>query len=125
MEGTNENPPGERGAGELRSHLDNGADSTTLLNSLRAEYPVFNQYLPLVIGIQSAVSAALPDAHVRSIGRALAMHCHTDRYLRSIVAGGPRYALDATVCGEVSVAQRVAAVLVLARRADRTRRAGR
>jgi hypothetical protein len=91
-----------------------------LLTRLRFEVPVFRDYLPLAVGIREALHAAFLDAPRSAVVHALVRHCRSDRYLRSIAAGGPRYALDGAQSGEVPQEHRVAAVLVLARRSEKS-----
>lgn len=131
MDHRNERAPGPGRWGDLRVPTDDthhtpdrpqGKTSDrarALLTALRAEYPVFREYLPLAIGIRVAVYAAAPGVTRETINCALAMHCRCDNYLKAIAAGGSRYALDGTPSGEVSEEHRTAAVLVLARRSEK------
>jgi hypothetical protein len=91
-----------------------------LLTRLRFEVPVFRDYLPLALRIREALHAAFPDATRTAVIHALAMHGRCDNYLKAIAAGGARYALDGAPSGEVSQAHRVAAVLRLARRSEKS-----
>lgn len=57
---------------------------------------------PLAIGICSDLRLAVPDLSGRSIRLFLRDYATGMTYLQAIAAGGPRYALDGTVKGEVS-----------------------
>ena len=98
-----------------------------LLQRISGEYPVIARCQPLKIGIHEALYQALPGASRTLVRKVLAFHCGSRRYLEALAAGGARYALDGSPSGEVTDAHRVAAVLVLSRRAEKatpSRRAG-
>lgn len=52
------------------------------------------------------VALRMADASNKLLRQALAGHCGQRRYLEALVVGGPRYALDGSVCGEVTEPQR-------------------
>ena len=90
-----------------------------LLTALRVEYPVFREYRPLAIGTRAAMYAASTGVTRKTLNGALSLHCRCDNYLKAIAAGGARYGLDGSQIGTVSEGHRTAAVLVLARRAEK------
>ncbi|EPO2661396.1 ProQ/FINO family protein, partial [Escherichia coli] len=68
---------------------------------------------PLKAGV---IHDMLQDAKARelAIGHgvlrgALTSHLHTTRYLKAIIAGGPRYDLNGQPCGEVTEKEKAAA----------------
>ncbi|EQC1353981.1 ProQ/FINO family protein [Escherichia coli] len=75
---------------------------------------------PLKAGV---IHDMLQDAKARelAIGHgvlrgALTSHLHTTRYLKALIAGGPRYDLNGKQCGSVTDAEKAAAEEVLAKR---------
>jgi sRNA-binding protein len=96
----NENP---------RSRRVRGTTVAALLTRLFAEFPVLAGDRPLAIGIGLAMCDAAHDSSDQQRRRALTLHCGSQRYLEAVAAGGPRYALDGTVCGQVTKLQREAA----------------
>jgi sRNA-binding protein len=87
----------------------NPTPAAALLTRLSAEFPVLAEYRPLAIGIDLATCYAARDASDKQRRRALALHCGGQRYLEAVAAGGARYALDSTACGEVTELRRDAA----------------
>jgi hypothetical protein len=90
--------------------------TSALLTALRVKYRVLAEYRPLAIGIRAEAYAASPGVTHKAINYAPAMHCRCDNYLQY----GPRYALDGAQSGEVAQEHRVAAVLGLARRSEKS-----
>ncbi|HHY1107497.1 TPA: ProQ/FINO family protein [Escherichia coli] len=75
---------------------------------------------PLKTGIirdvlEDAKSRELPIGHGVLCG-ALTSYIHTTRYLKAIVAGGPRYGLNGQPCGEVTEEDKSVASELLKRR---------
>ncbi|HAU9688959.1 TPA: prop effector [Escherichia coli] len=77
---------------------------------------------PLKAGV---IHDMLQDAKARelAIGHgvlrgALTSYIHTTRYLKAIVAGGPRYDLNGQPCGEVTEKEKAAASELLKRRLE-------
>lgn len=77
---------------------------------------------PLKAGV---IHDMLQDAKARelAIGHgvlrgALTSHLHTTRYLKAIVAGGPRYGLNGQPCGEVTEEDKSVASELLKRRLE-------
>jgi sRNA-binding protein len=107
MNPINENPRSGRGRGT--AVCSDSRNSTTsaaaVLAKLRRENKVLREFRPLQLGIDLPAR----DASDKQSRRALALHCVSQRYLEAVAPGGPRYALDGSVCGEVSRLQREAA----------------
>jgi sRNA-binding protein len=74
----------------------------------------------LNIGIHEALYQALSGASRTLVRKVLARHCAKSEYLQALAAGGARYGLDGSVCGEVAEPHRVAAILVLASRSEKS-----
>jgi sRNA-binding protein len=87
----------------------NPTPAAALLTRLSAELSVLGEYRPLAIGIDLAMCDAARHASDKQRCQALALHCGSQRYLEAVAAGGARYALDSTACGEVTELQREAA----------------
>jgi sRNA-binding protein len=92
-----------------RSGRGRGTAVAALLTRLSAEFPVIREFRPLVLKLDLASCDAARGTTDKQQRRALALHCASPRNLENVAAGGPRYALDGTVCGEVSRLQREAA----------------
>jgi ProP effector len=77
---------------------------------------------PLKTGIirdvlEDAKSRELPIGHGVLRG-ALTSYIHTTRYLKAIVAGGPRYGLNGQPCGEVTSDEKAVARGILKQRLE-------
>ncbi|EFP2098485.1 prop effector [Escherichia coli] len=77
---------------------------------------------PLKTGIirdvlEDAKSRELPIGHGVLCG-ALTSYIHTTRYLKAIVAGGPRYGLNGQPCGEVTSDEKAVARGILKQRLE-------
>ncbi|HIB6853258.1 TPA: ProQ/FINO family protein, partial [Escherichia coli] len=77
---------------------------------------------PLKAGIirdvlEDAKSRELPIGHGVLCG-ALTSYIHTTRYLKAIVAGGPRYGLNGQPCGEVTSDEKAVARGILKQRLE-------
>lgn len=79
--------------------------STVLLRKLREQFQVFAEFKPLKLGIHGDLAArqVAPSDELRNV---LARQTRDRRYLRNVVAGGPRYDLDFHPSGLVSIAER-------------------
>ncbi|HBC3154954.1 TPA: ProQ/FinO family protein [Escherichia coli O146] len=80
---------------------------------------------PLKTGIirdvlEDAKSRELPIGHGVLCG-ALTSYIHTTRYLKAIIAGGPRYDLNGKQCGSVTDAEKAAAAEMLVKRLEEVR----
>ncbi|EEZ3112763.1 prop effector [Escherichia coli] len=86
------------------------------MNRLAEYWPeIFNveNMKPLKTGVirdvlKDAKERELPIGHGVLRG-ALTSHLHTTRYLKAIIAGGPRYDLNGQPCGEVTEKEKAAA----------------
>lgn len=67
--------------------------------------------------LQDAKSRELPIGHGVLRG-ALTSYIHTTRYLKAIVAGGPRYGLNGQPCGEVTSDEKAVARGILKQRLE-------
>ncbi|EJB3790979.1 ProQ/FinO family protein [Escherichia coli] len=67
--------------------------------------------------LEDAKSRELPIGHGVLRG-ALTSYIHTTRYLKAIVAGGPRYGLNGQPCGEVTEEDKSVASELLKRRLE-------
>lgn len=94
------------------------ARDKALLAELRTRFPILAEPKPLKLGVHKDIRAALGGevAGVR-INRALHQHIATNAYQRALAVGGSRYALDGSVCGEVTEEDQTRAKEVLAGRA--------
>jgi RNA chaperone ProQ/FINO-like protein len=97
----------DRGGFEKRLCPHFTTPAAALLAGLSAEFSVIAEYRPLALKIDLATCDAARGASDRVRRRALARRRR--RYLEAVAPGGPRYALDGSVCGEVSKLQRSAA----------------
>ncbi len=76
-----------------------------LLAELRSRWPVLAEAKPLKLGIRQELRAALDGISGVRIAHALLLHIATPTYQTAVAAGGPRYALDGSLCGEVTAKQ--------------------
>ncbi|EFJ6422355.1 prop effector [Escherichia coli] len=67
--------------------------------------------------LEDAKSRELPIGHGVLCG-ALTSYIHTTRYLKAIVAGGPRYGLNGQPCGEVTSDEKAVARGILKQRLE-------
>lgn len=102
-------------AGSSLKQRPRQAQAAELLTLLREEYPVLAEFRPLAIGIH--VTLRRVGVSNKLLRRALARHCGQRRYLQALAAGGARFALDGTACGEVTELQREVAKAKLERAA--------
>lgn len=75
---------------------------------LHSAYPVFEQKLPLAIGIHRAIRAAHPELTTKSIRMFLGAHTANRRYRLGLKTGTPRFDLSGDAVGVVT--EREAAV---------------
>ncbi|MDR1890537.1 MAG: ProQ/FinO family protein [Zoogloeaceae bacterium] len=73
-----------------------------LLKELQAQFPAFRDCLPLSIGIDKAIKAALPEVSKKSLRIALSLHTHGNRYLRGMAKATQRFDLNGLPVGEVT-----------------------
>lgn len=91
-----------------------GVSSNEVIDRLKATHPAFAlPPRPLAIGIRYSLATAHPEIHPHALRIALARWCGRPDYLKALMAGGPRFALDGTPCGEMTETHRASAVLRL------------
>ncbi|MBK7542837.1 MAG: ProQ/FinO family protein [Candidatus Competibacteraceae bacterium] len=83
---------------------------------LRERFLVLAEFKPLKLGVHRDLRAALDGVSGVKIGKALLCHTNHGRYLETLAAGGPRYALDGFEVGAVSLKERKRAAARLKRR---------
>ncbi|MDR2626373.1 MAG: ProQ/FinO family protein [Zoogloeaceae bacterium] len=81
-------------------------DPREILKTLYARFPVFRAGEPLAIGIDKAVRAEFPDLPGKSLRIALAIHTHSNRYLRNMAKAEQRLDLQGSPAGEITDGQR-------------------
>ena len=89
-----------------------------LLADLRARWPILAEPKPLKLGVRQDIRAALDSVSGVRIARALLAHINTREYQAALAAGGARYALDGSPCGEVTESHQRHAKAVLEGRAQ-------
>ncbi|MDR3158048.1 MAG: ProQ/FinO family protein [Zoogloeaceae bacterium] len=82
------------------------SDPREILKTLYARFPVFRAGEPLAIGIDKAVRAEFPDLPGKNLRIALAIHTHSNRYLRNMAKAGHRLDLQGAPAGEITDSQR-------------------
>ncbi|MBL8451004.1 MAG: ProQ/FinO family protein [Dechloromonas sp.] len=83
-----------------------GSRRNLLLDSLRADYAVFRDTLPLAIGIHKVLRERHPDFEAPALRTALRLHTTSTAYLKAIAKAEQRFDLDGAPAGEVSAEQR-------------------
>jgi ProP effector len=73
-----------------------------LLKQLQEQFPTFRDCLPLAIGIDKQLIAALPSINRKAMRAALSIHTGSMRYLRAMEKAKVRYNLDGTPGAEVN-----------------------
>lgn len=81
-----------------------------LLEQLQAEFPVFRDHKPLAIGIHKQLMERKPDLDKNKVRVALHSHTASNRYLKALTEGTPRFDLDGQQTGEVTAEQQTVAV---------------
>lgn len=87
-----------------------------LLDQLMARYPVFREGKPLALGIHKAVLAEQPELDKEAVRKAMRFHVQSNRYLKGLVEGAPRYDLAGNPDGTVTAEQQEQAVTTLKER---------
>lgn len=77
-----------------------------LLRELHEKYTVFNQHLPLAIGIDKQLVAQRPDIQRKVLRIALGIHTNSLRYLKGFEKASVRFSLDGSQADEVTEPQR-------------------
>ena len=73
-----------------------------LLKQLQQQFPTFRDCLPLAIGIDKQLIAALPAINRKAMRAALSIHTGSMRYLRAMEKAKVRFNLDGTPGAEVN-----------------------
>ena len=76
------------------------------LDRLAASFKVFQDCLPLAIGIHKAIKERLPDVDPQQLKTALKMHTGSIRYLKSLTQAETRFDLDGVPAGAITPEQR-------------------
>lgn len=87
-----------------------------LLKQLQQDYLPFRDCLPLSIGIDKQIVAAIPDINRKLMRAALGIHTSSQRYLRAMEKATVRYNLDGSTGAEVTDTHRSHAKEVLQER---------
>ncbi|HEY8605619.1 MAG TPA: ProQ/FinO family protein [Noviherbaspirillum sp.] len=87
-----------------------------LLKQLQDKYAVFRDFLPLAIGIDKQVIAAMPEVDRKTLRIALGIHTGSNPYLKHLKDAQSRFGLEGGVEGEVSEEHRTHAKNLLAER---------
>ncbi|MGL5631854.1 MAG: ProQ/FINO family protein [Azovibrio sp.] len=77
-----------------------------LLKTLREQFAVFHNSLPLAIGTDKALLERMPDLERKVLRIALSMHTRSLRYLRAMEKATHRFDLDGAQAEEVTDAHR-------------------
>jgi ProP effector len=87
-----------------------------LLKQLQQQYVPFRDCLPLSIGIDKQIVAAIPEINRKLMRAALGIHTSSQRYLRAMEKATIRYNLDGTTGAEITDTHRKHAKEVLQER---------
>lgn len=87
-----------------------------LLKQFEEKFPVFRDHLPLAIGIDKQLRAAMPELDRKLLRIALRLHTNSLRYLKGMEKATTRFALDGSAAAEVSEEHRTHASDVLRER---------
>lgn len=99
---------------EPAAHPDQPARA--LLKEIQDKYPVFRDHLPLAIGIDKQLRAAMPELDRKLLRVALRIHTNSLRYLKGMEKATTRFALDGSAAAEVSEEHRTHAGDILRER---------
>jgi ProP effector len=87
-----------------------------LLKQLQQQYVPFRDCLPLSIGIDKQIVAAIPEINRKLMRAALGIHTSSQRYLRAMEKATIRYNLDGSTGAEITDTHRQHAKEVLQER---------
>jgi ProP effector len=87
-----------------------------LLKQLEQTFPVFRTALPLVVGVDKALIARMPDVNRKALRIALSLHTNSTRYLKAMEKAQTRFDLDGNPVGEVPESHRAHASELLRER---------
>ncbi|MFC0168797.1 ProQ/FINO family protein [Pseudoduganella danionis] len=88
----------------------------SLLKQLQTQFPAFRDFLPLSIGIDKQVLAALPELDRKTMRAALGIHTGSLRYLKVMEKAKQRHDLDGKPGAAVTDEHRAHATQVLKER---------
>lgn len=88
----------------------------SLLKQLQSQFPAFRDFLPLSIGIDKQLLAAMPELNRKTMRTALGIHTGSLRYLKVMEKAKVRYDLDGKPGAEVTDTHRAHATQVLQER---------
>ena len=76
-------------------HQDQQGDAHTWKWLLKTYPQLFNQPVPLKIGVRADLARQLPESVTRrSLARAISSWCHSKAYQEALAAGGARHGLE-------------------------------
>ncbi|MDQ5881604.1 MAG: ProP effector [Pseudomonadota bacterium] len=87
-----------------------------MLKALQEQFAVLRDCLPLAIGIDKQLLAALPDLERKTLRIALRMHTHSLRYLKVMEKATERFDLEGKVVAELTDEHRAHATETLRER---------
>lgn len=87
-----------------------------VLKDLQTRFAVFRDSLPLAIGIDKQLAAALPELSKKTLRLAMRAHTQSTRYLKEMEKAAQRVNLDGSPAGEVTDENRQHAAEVLRER---------
>jgi ProP effector len=88
-------------AAETAATPANPPSARALLKQFQQQYAPFRDCLPLSIGIDKQIIAAVPDINRKLMRAALGIHTGSQRYLRAMEKATVRYNLDGSAGAEV------------------------
>jgi ProP effector len=87
-----------------------------LLKQLQERFTVFRDCLPLAIGVDKQLLAAVPDIERKILRLALRSHTHSLRYLKTMEKATQRFDLEGVAVAEVTDEHRAHATEILRER---------
>jgi ProP effector len=90
-----------------------------LLKQLRSSYPVFRNNLPLAIGIDKQIFAALPEVERKLLRATLTRHTMSTLYLQQFLKSEARSNLDGSAADKINEAHKLHAQKLLQERAKK------
>ena len=79
-------------------------------------HPILSSRKPLAIGIKHDLKEIYPGIRSKDLWQLMSFICRNNTYLKNTIEGNPRYSLDGTESGTVTVDQAAYAQSVLAQR---------
>lgn len=90
-----------------------------LLKQLQKRFPVIDRAKPLAIGIDTEITAAVPELDAKSLRAALRMHTGSTRYLKAMANETKRYSLAGEAVADLDEEHRKRAQAMLDQRHKR------